>query len=83
MKINDKIKLPLDTNVGIDKLKSLVVDWKNNKIKLVNWTIIDIYYYKYPMNQTKKILLKHRRKIQTIDYSSAEELNDYIYKTFI
>lgn len=81
MKINDKIKLPLDSNVGIGKLKNLVVNWKNNEIKLVNWKIINIYDSK--LYQKKMVELKYRNKIILKIHSEVEEMNNYIYETFI
>ena len=81
MKINEKIKLPLDYNIGINNLKTLSKDWKENEIKLVNWTIINIYesnFYKDTM-----IELKFRNTIIVKRYSTIQEISNFINEKFI
>ena len=81
MKINEKIKLPLDSNIGINNLEILSKDWKNKEIKLVNWRIIKIYesnFYKDTM-----IELQFRNKIMVKSYLVVQEISNFINEKFI
>jgi hypothetical protein len=76
MKINDKINLPLDSQLTITGLKELVKDLKKNNIKLVNWTVIKIY--DSHLTAVKLIEMKYRNKIHIKPYIVVEEIKNYI-----